>query len=63
MKVNIFPLQKPELCMWYGAQFLYDMVHKTNKLFSNNRNAGITSTPLTINTGLLKITKQMLISL
>jgi len=34
------------------------MVYKTNKLFSNNRNAGITSTPFTINTGLLKITKE-----
>jgi len=34
------------------------MVHKTNKLFSNNRNAGITNIPFTINTGLLKITKE-----
>ena len=49
--------QKRELFTWYGAQFLYDMVHQTNRLAENDRLAGITNIPYTINTGLLKITK------
>jgi ABC-type sugar transport system substrate-binding protein len=49
--------QKRELFTWYGAQFLYDMVHQTNRLAQNDRQAGITNVPYTINTGLLKITK------
>jgi len=40
--------QKRELFTWYGAQFLYDMVHHTN-------NVGI---PYQINTGLMRITKE-----
>jgi ABC-type sugar transport system substrate-binding protein len=48
--------QKRELFTWYGAQFLYDMVHHTNPLSSNDLSAGITSIPYTVNTGLLKIT-------
>lgn len=50
--------QKRELFTWYGAQFLYDMVHQTNRLAENDRQAGITSIPFQINTGLLKITKE-----
>lgn len=50
--------QKRELFTWYGAQFLYDMVHQTNRLAENDRQAGITNIPYTINTGLLKITKE-----
>jgi ribose transport system substrate-binding protein len=50
--------QKRELFTWYGAQFLYDMVHKTNKLSGNDVKAGITDIPYSINTGLLKITKE-----
>ena len=48
--------QKRELFTWYGAQFLYDMVHQTNKLSDNDRKAGITNVPYEINTGLFKIT-------
>lgn len=48
--------QKRELFTWYGAQFLYDMVHRTNRLSGNDQRAGITSVPSTINTGLLRIT-------
>ncbi|MEP6738407.1 MAG: substrate-binding domain-containing protein [Chryseolinea sp.] len=50
--------QKRELFTWYGAQFLYDMVHHTNKMANNDAKAGITSVPYIINTGLLKITKE-----
>ena len=49
--------QKRELFTWYGAQFLYDMVHHTNKLADNDAKAGITSVPFLINTGLLRITR------
>jgi ABC-type sugar transport system substrate-binding protein len=50
--------QKRELFTWYGAQFLYDMVHHTNPLAQNDAKAGITSVPYHINTGLLKITSE-----
>ncbi|WPU93597.1 substrate-binding domain-containing protein [Mucilaginibacter sabulilitoris] len=50
--------QKRELFTWYGAQFLYDMAHKTNKLSGNDAKAGITDIPYSVNTGLLKITKE-----
>jgi ribose transport system substrate-binding protein len=50
--------QKRELFTWYGAQFLYDMVHKTNRLSSNDTKAGITNVPYHINTGLIKITSE-----
>ncbi|GAA4448216.1 sugar-binding protein [Nibrella saemangeumensis] len=50
--------QKRELFTWYGAQFLYDMVHRTNKLSGNDALAGINSVPNTVNTGLLRITKE-----
>src|SRR5687768_8062057 len=50
--------QKRELFTWYGAQFLYDMVHQTNPLAENDAKAGITSVPYMINTGLLRITAE-----
>ena len=50
--------QKRELFTWYGAQFLYDMVHKTNRLSGNDAKARITDIPYSVNTGLLKITKE-----
>ena len=49
--------QKRELFTWYGAQFLYDMVHHTNPIALSDSRAGITSVPYRINTGLLKITR------
>lgn len=49
--------QKRELFTWYGAQFLYDMVHQTNKLSTNDAKAGLTNVPHEINTGLIRITK------
>ncbi|MEJ7645530.1 MAG: substrate-binding domain-containing protein [Chryseolinea sp.] len=56
--IHMLAGQKRELFTWYGAQFLYDMVHHTNKMAANDAKAGITSIPLEINTGLLKITKE-----
>jgi ribose transport system substrate-binding protein len=50
--------QKRELFTWYGAQFLYDRVHQTNRLSANDRQAGITNIPTSVNTGLLRITKE-----
>jgi len=50
--------QKRELFTWYGAQFLYDMVHHTNRLSADDAGAGITSVPPAVNTGLLRITKE-----
>jgi len=49
--------QKRELFTWYGAQFLYDMVHQTNRLSASNAQTDITTVPTTVNTGLLQITK------
>ncbi|NIJ53862.1 substrate-binding domain-containing protein [Dyadobacter arcticus] len=56
--IQLLAGQKRELFTWYGAQFLYDMVHKTNKLSTNDSKAGITNLPTTVNTGLIKITKE-----
>jgi ABC-type sugar transport system substrate-binding protein len=56
--INMLAGQKRELFTWYGAQFLYDMVHQTNKLSNSDAAAGITNIPVTINTGLLKITRE-----
>jgi ABC-type sugar transport system substrate-binding protein len=54
--VQMLAGQKRELFTWYGAQFLYDMVHQTNQLSRMDRQAGITNIPQHVNTGLLKIT-------
>lgn len=56
--IHMLAGQKRELFTWYGAQFLYDMVHQTNRLSSNDVKAGITNIPATINTGLIKITSE-----
>ncbi len=50
--------QKRELFTWYGAQFLFDMVHNTNQLSDDDDKAGITNVPYSVNTGLLKITPE-----
>ena len=50
--------QKRELFTWYGAQFLYDMVHNTNRLSANDAEFGITNVPNIVNTGLLRITQE-----
>lgn len=47
--------QKRELFTWYGAQFLFDLVHQTNVLTSDDKKAGVSSVPSTVNTGLFKI--------
>ena len=49
--------QKRELFTWYGAQFLFDMVHTTNKLSGNDAAAAISNIPVSVNTGVLLITK------
>jgi len=56
--IQLLAAQKRELFTWYGAQFLYDMVHQTNTLSKNDTQAGITSVPYHVNTGLLRITKE-----
>lgn len=56
--IQLLAAQKRELFTWYGAQFLYDMVHQTNRLSKNDVKAGITSVPFHVNTGLLRITKE-----
>lgn len=53
--IHMLAGQKRELFTWYGAQFLYDMVHQTNKLSNNDRRAGMTNVPEKINTGLIRI--------
>lgn len=47
--------QKRELFTWYGAQFLYDLAHHTNDLTADDRKAGVSAVPHTVNTGLLEI--------
>jgi ABC-type sugar transport system substrate-binding protein len=55
--IQMLAAQKRELFTWYGAQFLYDMVHNTNRLSNNDLKAGITNIPYHVNTGLIKITQ------
>jgi ABC-type sugar transport system substrate-binding protein len=47
--------QKRELFTWYGAQFLFDMVHKTNRFSLDDEKAGITAVPYSVDTGLIEI--------
>ncbi len=56
--IHVLIGQKRELFTWYGAQFLYDMVHETNPLSRDDEKAGITNVPYLVNTGLLKITPE-----
>lgn len=56
--IHMLAGQKRELFTWYGAQFLYDMVHRVNPLARSNARAGITSIPYQVNTGLIRINAQ-----
>lgn len=56
--VDMLVGQKRELFTWYGAQFLFDMVHKTNTLSGDDATAGITNVPYKVNTGLLTISQE-----
>jgi ABC-type sugar transport system substrate-binding protein len=47
--------QKRELFTWLGAQFLYDMRHKTLPLSANDARAGIIPIPRTVITGSIEI--------
>lgn len=47
--------QKRELFTWMGAQFLYDMRHKTMPLSGNDAKAGIVPIPRTVITGSVEI--------
>ena len=47
--------QKRELFTWIGAQFLYDMRHKTLPLSGNDAQAGIVPIPRTVITGSIEI--------
>lgn len=55
--IDVLIGQKRELFTWYGAQFLFDMVHDTNQLSANDDRAGITNIPYQVNTGLLEINR------
>jgi ABC-type sugar transport system substrate-binding protein len=55
--VQMLAGQKRELFTWYGAQFLYDMVHRANRLSGNDAQSEISNVPTTVNTGLLRITR------
>ncbi len=50
--------QKRELFTWYGAQFLFDMAHGTNRFSGNDRRAGIAPIPQFISTGAVEIDRQ-----
>ncbi len=52
--------QKRELFTWYGAQFLFDMVHDTNTLSANDDRAGIANVPYSVNTGTFAVTRENL---
>lgn len=47
--------QKRELFTWYGAQFLHDLVHRTNTLTANDRKAGVVAVPSAVSTGQVEI--------
>ncbi|MEP7142225.1 MAG: substrate-binding domain-containing protein [Ferruginibacter sp.] len=49
--------QKRELFTWYGAQFLFDMAHGTNKLSVDDNSTGIINVPDKVYIGSLLITK------
>ena len=50
--------QKRELFTWYGAQFLFDMVHKTNTFSLDDEKAGITAIPYSVDVGVIEITRE-----
>lgn len=47
--------QKRELFTWMGAQFLFDMRHKTLQLSDNDARAGVIPIPTTVITGSIEI--------
>jgi ribose transport system substrate-binding protein len=49
--------QKRELFTWMGAQFLFDMRHKTLELSGNDARAGVVPIPSTVITGSIEIDK------
>ena len=49
--------QKRELFTWLGAQFLFDMRHKTLPLSANDARAGVIPIPNTVITGTIEIDK------
>ncbi len=49
--------QKRELFTWLGAQFLFDMRHKTLSLSANDARAGLIPVPGTVITGSIEIDK------
>lgn len=49
--------QKRELFTWMGAQFLFDMRHKTLQLSENDARAGVIPIPSTVITGSIEIDK------
>lgn len=49
--------QKRELFTWYGAQFLFDMKHRTNRFSVNDLRSSVAPIPYSINTGLIEIDK------
>jgi ABC-type sugar transport system substrate-binding protein len=53
--INYLVGQKRELFTWYGAQFLFDMRHKTMPLSANDAGAGVIPIPHTVITGSLEI--------
>lgn len=55
--INYLVGQKRELFTWYGAQFLFDMVHGTNRFSNNDNKAGIAPIPSTITTGTFEVDK------
>lgn len=49
--------QKREAFVWYGAQFLFDMVHNVNAFPKNYIQAGSHALPYSVNTGIIEINK------
>lgn len=49
--------QKRELFTWLGAQFLFDMRHKTLQISGNDAQAGVVPIPNTVHTGSIEIDK------
>lgn len=50
--------QKRETFVWYGAQFLFDMVHNVNAFPKNYIQAGSHALPYSVNTGIIEINKE-----
>jgi ribose transport system substrate-binding protein len=53
--LNYLVAQKRELFTWLGAQFLFDMRHKTLPLSANDAKAGVVPVPNTVITGSVEI--------